>query len=104
MKATTKSAFAKDVIDEKKIVLLDVWAPWCGPCRGMMPVIDAIAEETKDWVEVVKLDASEEMEQTETLGITSLPTFLVYKNGQIVGSAIGVVAKTTLLNLLQKAK
>jgi len=104
MKVTTKSSFARDVIAEKKAVLLDVWAPWCGPCRGMMPVVDAIAEETKDWVEVVKLDASEEMEQVEALGVTSLPTFLIYKNGQIMGSAIGIVAKTTLLDLLQKAK
>jgi len=104
MKTTTKSSFASDVIAEKKVVLLDVWAPWCGPCRGMMPVVDAIAEETKDWVEVVKLDASEEMEQAEALGVTGLPTFLIYKNGQIVGSTIGLVAKNTLLDLLKKAK
>lgn len=104
MKATTKNTFAKDVLGEEKIVLLDVWAPWCGPCRGMMPIVDAIAEETKDWVEVVKLDASVDMEQAEALDVSGLPTFLVFKNGQIVGSTSGVVAKTTLLDLLQKAK
>jgi thioredoxin 1 len=104
MKATTKNSFATDVLGEKKVVLLDVWAPWCGPCRGMMPIIDAISEEIKDWAVVVKLDASEEMDLTEELGVSSLPTFLIYKNGQIVGSTIGAVAKTTLLDLLQKAK
>jgi len=104
VKITTKNTFTQDVLEQKKAVLLDVWAPWCAPCRGMMPIVDAIAEETKDWAEVVKLDASEEMELTESLGGSGLPTFLVYKNGQIVGSAIGVVAKNTLLDLLQKAK
>jgi len=104
MKATTKNTFKQDVLESKKIVLLDVWAPWCAPCRGMMPTVDAISEETNDWVDVVKLDTSVEMELAQELNISALPTFLVYKNGQIVGSTIGAVAKTTLLDLLQKAK
>jgi thioredoxin 1 len=104
MKAVTKSSFKQDVLDSKKVVLLDVWAPWCAPCRGMEPVIEAISEETKDWAEVVKLDASVEMEMVEELGVSGLPTFLIYKNGQVVGSTIGAVAKNTLMDLLQKAK
>lgn len=104
MKATTRNTFKQDVLDSKKVILLDVWAPWCAPCRGMEPVLNAISEETKDWVEVVKLDASVEMDQVQELGVTGLPTFLIYKNGQIVGSNIGAVAKNTLMDLLQKAK
>lgn len=103
MKSTTKSNFNQDVLSSKKVVLLDVWAPWCAPCRGMNPVIEAISEETKDWAEVVKLDASVEMEQTEDLGVTSLPTFLVFKDGKIVESSIGAVAKNTLIELMKKA-
>lgn len=104
MKATTKSTFKQDVLDSKKIVLLDVWAPWCGPCRGMEPTIEAIAEETKDWAEVVKLNADDEMDLAQELGVSGLPTFLVYKNGQVVGTHIGAVAKTTLIDLMTKSK
>ncbi|NTW61940.1 thioredoxin [Candidatus Saccharibacteria bacterium] len=104
MKATTKSSFKDDVLDSKKIVLLDVWAPWCGPCRSMEPVLNDLSEEVKDWAEVVKLDASVEMEQVQSLGVSGLPTFLVYKSGQIVGSAIGATSKQNLLDLLTKAR
>ena len=104
MKATSKSTFQQDVLDSKKIVLLDVWAPWCAPCRGMEPTIEAISEETKNWAEVVKLDASVEMDLVQELGVSALPTFLVYKDGRVVESTIGAVAKTTLLDLMQKAK
>jgi thioredoxin 1 len=104
MKATTKNTFKQDVLDSTKVVMLDIWAPWCAPCRGMEPVIEAIAEETKDWAEVIKLDASEEMDLVEQLGVSGLPTFLIYKNGKVSGSTVGAVAKNTLMDLLQKAK
>jgi len=103
MRSTTKSTYAADVLGSKKVVLLDVWAPWCAPCRGMEPVLNAIAEETKNWTEIVKLDASVEMDLVQELGISGLPTFLVYKNGQIVGSSVGAISKVNLLNLLSKA-
>jgi thioredoxin 1 len=70
----------------------------------MEPVVGAISDETKEWAEVIKLDASSEMELVQTLGVSGLPTFLIYKNGQIVQSTVGAVAKTTLIDLMQKAK
>ncbi|MEI7539648.1 MAG: thioredoxin domain-containing protein [Candidatus Saccharibacteria bacterium] len=100
MKATTSSTFKQYVLDSKKTVLLDVWAPWCAPCRGMNPIVEQIAEESKDLAEVVKLDASVEMELVQTLGVSSLPTFLVYKNGQIVNSSVGATSKANLLKLI----
>lgn len=102
MKSTTKITFAQDVLTSKKIILLDIWAPWCGPCRGMEPIIEAISEETKDWVEVVKLDASVEMDMVQELGVSGLPTFLVYKNGQIVNSSVGATSKANLLKLMSE--
>lgn len=104
MISTTKSTFEQEVLQSKKIILLDVWAPWCAPCRGMNPVIEALADETKDWAEVVKLDASIEMDLVQTLGVSSLPTFLIYKNGQIVDSAVGATTKVNLVGLMQKAR
>ena len=103
MKATTKATFENDVIKSSKIVLLDVWAPWCAPCRGMEPIIEALSEEMKATVEVVKLDASVEMDQVQELGVTGLPTFLTFNGGKVKGSIIGATSKASLLNLIAKA-
>jgi len=103
MKSTTKSTFNQDIIEAKKVVLLDVWAPWCAPCRGMDPVLDMIREETKDWAEIVKLDASTEMDLVQELGVSGLPTFLIFKDGKIVESASGAKSKDSLLSLMAKA-
>ena len=104
MKATIKNTFSRDVLESKKVILLDVWAPWCAPCRGMEPVLESLSEAIKEWAEIIKLDASVEMELTQELGVSSLPTFLVYKDGQIVNSTIGATSKANLLDLLSKAK
>lgn len=100
MKSTTKSTFNNDVTNSKKTVLLDVWAPWCAPCRGMNTIIDQLAEELKDTVEVVKLDASAEMGFAQELGITGLPTFMIYKNGKIVSSSTGMASKENIKKML----
>lgn len=104
MKSTVKSTFNTDVLESKKPILLDVWAPWCGPCRGMEPVLESLAEDIKDWAEIVKLDASVEMDQVQELGVTALPTFLIYKDGQIVDSTMGATSKANLLEMLTKAR
>jgi thioredoxin 1 len=104
MRSTIKDTFKADVIESKKIVMLDVWAPWCAPCRGMEPILQALQEETKVWVEIIKLDASVEMDQVQELGVSALPTFLVYKDGQIVDSTVGATSKANLLNMLTSAK
>jgi len=104
VKATTKDTFKQDVLESKKIVLLDVWAPWCPPCRSMEPLLKDLHEDTKDWAEVIKLDASVEMEQTQALGVSSLPTFLVFKNGEIVDSSVGATSKLNLLGMMAKVK
>jgi thioredoxin 1 len=105
VKATTKNTFANDVLNEKKVVLLDVWATWCGPCRGMMPTVEAISEETKDWAEVIKLEANEDSETlVSQLGVMGLPTFLIFKDGKAVDTIVGAVPKQVLLGAMQKAK
>ena len=103
MKSTTKGTFNQDILQAKKMVLLDVWAPWCAPCRGMEPILDAVEQETKDWAEIIKLDASVEMELAQELGVSGLPTFLIFKDGKIVESAAGARSKDSLLALMSKA-
>lgn len=103
MKSTTKDTFKQDVLESKKIVLLDVWAPWCAPCRGMEPIIEALSEDTKEFAEVIKLNAESEMETAQGLGVTGLPTFLVFKDGKIVGSTVGATSKMNLLKLISSA-
>lgn len=103
MKSTTKANFEQDVLQSKKIVLLDVWAPWCAPCRGMEPIIEALSEDTKAFAEVIKLDASSEMDIVQELGVSGLPTFLVFKEGKIVGSIVGATSKMNLLKLISDA-
>ena len=103
MKSTTKSTYPQDVLKSKKIVLLDVWAPWCAPCRGMEPVLDIVKTETASWAEIVKLDASIEMDLVQELGVSGLPTYLVFKDGKIVGSKVGATSKANLVNLMAQA-
>jgi thioredoxin 1 len=69
----------------------------------MEPVLESLQQDVKDWAEIVKLDADTEMELVQELGVNSLPTFLIYKEGNIVGSTIGATPKANLLNLLQQA-
>ena len=103
MRSTTKNTFKQDVLDSKKVTLVDVWASWCAPCRSMEPVLESLQQDVKDWAEIIKLDAEAEMELVQELGVNSLPTFLVYKEGNIVGSTIGATPKANLMNLLQQA-
>ena len=104
MKSTNRNAFKTDVIESKKVVLLDVWATWCPPCRAMLPIVEQVADETKDWAEVVKLDVTDDMEMAQSLGVNSLPTFIVYKDGEVVVETIGATSKTNLIDLMSKAK
>lgn len=104
MRDTSASKFNDDVINNDKPVLLDVWAPWCGPCRGMEPILEQVSDETKDWAEVVKLNADENMELVQELGVSGLPTYLVFKGGQAVASGVGATSKSSLLDMLSKAQ
>lgn len=101
MKSTTKNTFKQDVLESDKLILLDVWAPFCAPCRSLMPVIEEISKET--WFDVIKLDASTEMDFVQELGVSGLPTFFAFKNGKIVGSISGMTTKDRILEMLKKA-
>ncbi len=102
VKIITKSNFTTEVLQSKKVVLLDIWAPWCGPCRAMEPILESVSEELKDKADFAKLDASIEMDLVQEIGVTGLPAFLVFKDGNVVDQAIGMTSKASLLDLVSK--
>ena len=94
-----KSNFQNEVMNSDKPVLLDFWAPWCGPCRMVVPLVEEIADERPD-IKVVKINVDEEPELANQFQIMSIPTLMVVKNGEIVNRAMGARSKSKILELL----
>ena len=95
----TKENFAQEVLQSEKPVLLDFWASWCGPCRMLSPVVDEVAEERTD-VKVGKVNVDEQPELAGEFGVMSIPTLLVFEQGQLVRQAVGARPKASVLDLL----
>lgn len=96
------ASFYTEVINASIPVLVDFWAPWCGPCRMVAPVVDAIAEEYQDKVKVVKINTDQNPTTATKYGIRSIPTLMIFISGEKIDTVIGAVPKTTLSNTLQK--
>ena len=96
----TKENFEREVMNSDKPVLIDFWAPWCGPCRMLSPTISDIAEEYKDKVKVGKVNVDEEEELAAMFRVSSIPLLVVMKDGKVVNSAVGVRPKDQIVNML----
>jgi thioredoxin 1 len=95
----TKENFEAEVMNSNKPVLIDFWAPWCGPCRMLSPIISEIAEEYGDKVKVCKVNVDEQGELASTFGVMSIPTLVVIKEGKVVNSVTGVRPKDQIVSM-----
>ena len=91
--------FNEEILRSDKPVLLDFWAPWCGPCRMVAPIVEEIAGERPD-IKVGKVNVDEEQELAMQFGVISIPTLVVVKNGEVVNQAVGARPKNQILALL----
>jgi thioredoxin 1 len=94
--AVTESTFEQEVLQSEKPVIVDFWAEWCGPCHAVAPVLDKIVEEREDEVTLVKVNIDEEQELARRYGIQSIPTIVLFKDGEPAAAAIGAQPKGAL--------
>ena len=100
----TDDNFSAEVLEASEPVLVDFWAPWCGPCRQLAPVVEELAAENDGAVKVTKLNVDEASQTAQQYGISSIPTLLLFKGGEVQQRIVGVKPKAQLQELLDEAK
>lgn len=99
---TTDASFEADVISSDIPVLVDLWAPWCGPCRMVAPILDELALELAGKVKIVKINVDENQAIPAQFGVRSIPTLLIFKQGKAVATQVGALPKGQLLNFINQ--
>lgn len=96
-KETTDSSFENDVLKSALPVLVDFWAPWCGPCKMLGPVIDDIANQYQGKIEVFKCNVDEHPETPSKYAVRGIPSLMIFKNGKLVDSKVGAIPRASLI-------
>lgn len=99
----TDATFEQEVLQSDVPVLLDFWAPWCGPCRMVAPILDELSEEFADRAKIAKVNVDENQRIPAQFGIRSIPTLILFKNGQVVATQVGALPKSQLAAFVEQA-
>ena len=97
----TDAEFETQVIKSEKPILVDYWAEWCGPCKMIAPVLEEVAEELSDKVLIGKLNVDENSQTPPKYGIRGIPTLMLFKNGEVVGTQVGAISKSDLVSFIE---
>jgi thioredoxin 1 len=95
-----KESFEKVTSSKDKTLIIDFWAPWCGPCKALTPVLEELSSEMSDSVEVYKVNVDDNTELAQEHGVQSIPTLLVYKNGSLSETIVGLKTKDELIDIV----
>jgi thioredoxin 1 len=104
VKELSDKDFESEVLKSTEPVLIDFWAPWCGPCRMIAPVIEELATENQGAVKVAKINIDDSPNTAATYGVSSIPTLMVFKNGEVVDRFVGVQPKKRLQDAIDQTK
>ena len=101
-KDVTDITFEQEVLNSDQLTVVDFWAPWCGPCRKMGPVLDEIAQEYEGKIKIVKLNTDDNMKTTKEYQISGLPSLVMFKDGKPKEILVGLMPKSSIINNIEK--
>ncbi len=96
------TSFEGDILKSEKPVLVDFWAPWCGPCRSVAPIVDDLATQYKDRIKVAKINVDESSQVAMKYQVTSIPTFILFKNGQVADRVLGALPRSEFVKFIDR--
>jgi len=101
-KEITDQNFNQDILQSGKITLVDFWAPWCGPCKQLSPLVDELAKDMENKIEVYKCNIDDNPESPSKYGVRGIPTLMIFKDGKLVDTKVGSVQKSVLYEWVEK--